>query len=163
MRLILLFCFVVYSNLTMAQNKAMTFNDAKLQGNAPEKLDKLYKGAIHTETIPGVFKTEAEQEQLIVAYNKLLQDFAGYLKENNFKWERPTRCFNRIYINKNGAIDYFIYNFSVNKDNPEENISEAKAAEFNRLLNLFVKDYRFSVTANEHFAQCSPVTYRDRE
>lgn len=163
MRFFYTFLIVVFSTHLSAQDKAMTFNEAKTMGNPVEKLDKVYKGALHTETIPGVFKTEAEQEQLIAAYTKLLQDFATYLKENKFKWERPTRCFNRIYINKNGAIDYFIYNFSVNKDKPEENISEAKAAEFKRLLNAFVKDYRFSVTANEQFAQCSPVTYRDSE
>lgn len=163
MRLVLLFCCVVFSNLLVAQNKAMTFNAAKAQGNAPEQLDKVYKGAIHTETIPGVFKTESEQEQLIVAYTQLLQDLASFLKKNNFTWERPTRCFNRIYINKNGTIDYFLYNFYTNKEKPEENLLEVKSAEFDRLLNLFVKDYRFSVTANENFAQCSPVTYRDRE
>lgn len=161
MRLFILFCFVAFSNFMVAQNKAMTFNDAKLQGNAPEKLDTLYKGAIHTETIPGVFKTEAEQEQLIAAYTLLLQDLGAFLKKNNFIWEHPTRCFNRIYINKNGAIDYFLYNFYVNKEKPETNLSEAKIAEFDRLLNAFVKDYRFSLTANENFAQCSPVTYRN--
>lgn len=161
MRLIILFCFMTFSNFMVAQHKAMTFNEAKLQGNAPEKLDTLYKGAIHTETIPGVFKTEAEQEQLISAYTKLLQDLAIFLKKNNFAWEGTKRCFNRIYINKNGTIDYFLYNFYVNKEKPETNLSESKAAEFDRLLNIFVKDYRFSVTANENFAQCSPVTYRD--
>ena len=152
--------FAFFANGLLAQSKVMTFEQAKLQGNPYEKLDTLYKSAVHSDVNLAVFKSEAEQEKLSAAYGKLLQDLGTFLRTHNFAWEKPQRCFNRIYINKNGTVDYFLYQFSANKEKPEESISEAKRAEFERLLNLFVKEYRFSATANENFAQCSPVIYK---
>ena len=40
-------------------------------------------------------------------------------------------------------------------DKPAENIEK----EFQRLLNVFISDYKFSLTAKTNFAQCSPTTY----
>lgn len=144
-----------------SQSKAMTFDQAKIQGFPPENLDKLYKSAVHSDANLAVFKSEEEQEKLMMAYGKLLQDLGTFLRTNNYVWEKPARCFNRIYLNKNGTVDYFLYNFLPGTEKPEEVLSEAKRKEFERLLNLFVEEYRFSATANENFAQCSPVVYKN--
>lgn len=141
---------------TFGQRLGMTFQAAEKQGISIEHLDSLYTSAVNTDTSIAVFKTEKEQEALYQAYVKLLQDFGKFLSKNNYKWEKPTKCFNRIYFNSNGTIDYFLFNFlGKTEDKPTENVEK----EFTRLLNVFISDYKFSLTANKKFAQCSPTTY----
>lgn len=41
--------------------------------------------------------------------------------------------------------------------------SEEVQAEFQRLLNLFIQDYQFSLKADVRFAQCSPVLYQAKK
>ena len=84
-------------------------------------------------------------------------------RDYQFKWEQPTRSFNRIYFNADGTIDYFLYNFQTTNVKTEDQLSQEKQNEFNRLLNLFIKDYKISVTAKTKFAQCSPTKYMPRE
>ena len=141
---------------SFGQHLGLTFQNAEKQGISIKHLDSLYVSALHTDTSLAVFKTETEQEAMQQAYIKLLQDFGKFLSDNNFKWERPTRCFNRIYFNTDGTIDYFLFNFlGKPEDKPVENIEKA----FQRLLNVFISNYKFSLTAKTKFAQCSPTTY----
>src|SRR5437899_754064 len=107
-----------------------TFDNAKKQGISIEKLDKEHPGGIDLlqkpKTIsPGIAPEEAYGN----AYNKMLQDLGTYLKKNGFKWEKPTKGFNRIYFNQNGSIAYFLYNFKT------EQISTEKEKQYNTLLN----------------------------
>ena len=141
---------------TFGQHLALTINDAAKQGMSIKHLDSIYKSAVHADTSQAVFKSESEQQAMAEAYMNLLQNLGKYLTKNNFKWEKPTRGFNRIYFNTDGTIDYFLYNFS-------SEISQEKQTEFNRLLNLFIKDYKISLTAKTKFAQCSPTTYIPKE
>ena len=145
---------------TFGQHLGLTFQNAEKQGISIKHLDSLYKSAVHADTSLAVFKTEKEQDALQQAYVKLLQDFGKFLLENNFKWEKPTRCFNRIYFNSDGTIDYFLFNFlGKTEDKPAEIIEK----EFQRLLNVFISDYKFSLTAKTKFAQCSPTTYMPKK
>jgi hypothetical protein len=135
--------------------KVMTFQEAEKQGKSYQHLDSLYKSAIHSDTSQAVFKSPAEQQILQKAYVGFLKELGGFLKANNFKWEKLTRCFNRIYINSDGTVDYFLYKFS------KDQITEEKEREFERLLTIFLKDHKFSASAKVKFAQCSPVKYND--
>jgi hypothetical protein len=145
---------------TFGQNLGLTFQDAEKQGISIKHLDSLYASAVHSDSTLAVFKTETEQEAMQQAYIKLLQDFGKFLFDKNFNWEKPTRCFNRIYFNSNGTIDYFLFNFiGKTEDKPSENIEK----EFQKLLNVFISDYKFSLTAKTKFAQCSPTTYMPKK
>jgi len=155
-KLILCLSFFTISVINaFGQDKALTFQEAEKRGISIQHLDSIYKSAIHDDVKLAVFKSAAEQEKLKAAYNRLLQDLGSFLKANNFRWENQTRCFNRIYLNADGNIDYFLINF------PKDQITTEKEKEFSRLLNLFIRDYKFALTANEKFAQCSPVKYSD--
>lgn len=141
---------------TFGQHLGLTFQNAEKQGISIKHLDSIYASAVNSDTSLAVFKTEKEEEILQQAYIKLLQDFGKFLYKNNFKWAKPTRCFNRIYFSADGTIDYFLFNFlGKPKDKPADNIEK----EFHRLLNVFISDYKFSLTAKTKFAQCSPTTY----
>lgn len=151
---------VLSSNNMYSQAKVFSIEEAQKTGISIEKLDLEYKSAVHVNNIKAVFKTEEEQQKLQESYAKLLQDFGSFLNKNNFKWKTKTKCFQRIYFSPEGKIDYFIYNFKLKNVLPENLLSEEKQNEFERLLELFVKDYTFSSTAKEKFAQCSPTSYQ---
>ena len=142
---VLSFCFLSYGQ------KAMTFSEANEQNIKISSLDSQYQSGIHADTSLAVFKTNTDE--YIAGYQDLLQDLGQYLKENNFLWDKPTNGFNRIYFDKNGKIDYFLYNFRPNQLTTEQ---EKRFAE---LLGKFILNYEFPLTANTKFSQCSPVTY----
>ena len=157
---------VILSNIGFAcigQHRAFAFQDAASQNISVQHLDSVYKMAVNVaDTTQGVFQTEAEQEQLYNAYVTLLKDFNKFLKANDFRWEKPTRCFNRIYFKKDGTIDYFLYNFNIG-NKPVDLISMERQTEFHRLLNLYIQDAKIAMTANVNFVQCSPATYMSKE
>jgi hypothetical protein len=111
------------------------------------------KALVHANTNLAVFKTPQEQQSLQKAYIQFMQGLGTYLKAHNFKWDKQVRCFNRIYFTKNGKVDYFLYNFKPG------DITAEKEKEFARLLDGFIQDHQFALTANEPFAQCSPIKY----
>ena len=111
--------------------------------------------AVHVDTSLCVFKNRVNE--VGESYRELLLGFGKYLKSHNFKWEKPTKGFNRIYFNKDGGIDYFIYSFQ-----PDQLTAEQEM-QFDQLLNEFIIDYRFPLTAEVGFHQCSPVTYKPSE
>ncbi len=150
----LIVLFLLASIGTYGQ-KAMPFQEAEKQGKSYQTLDSLYKSAVHSDTTLAVFKTPVEQQILQKTYGDFLRELGAFLKTNNFKWEKLTKCFNRIYINSDGTVDYFLYKFS------KDQITDEKEQEFDRLLNLFLKDHKFPAIAKEKFAQCSPVKYSD--
>lgn len=147
-------CFMALFFSSYGQT-AMTFREAESKGKPFQFLDSLYKSAVHSNVDLAVFKSSDEQLEVQKSYTALIRDLAVFLKTNDFVWEKPTRCFNRIYFNPEGRIDYFLFNFAAGQITPE------KEKEFGRLLNLFVVDYEFSLKANENFAQCSPIRYID--
>lgn len=149
MKLLPLFLLILSAPFTNAQ-EAFPFNDAALHNTRISLLDSTYKSAIHSDPTLAVFQN---QEEVVTAYQSLLQDFGSFLAENNFRWEQNTTSFNRIYFDADGSIDYFLYQFRGTQ------LSEEKQARFNDLLNQFIQTYRFPLTANLKFAQCSPVTY----
>lgn len=146
------------SLFALAQSRGMTFQKAEELGIRISHLDSIYKSAVNIDTTKAVFKTEKDQELMHKAYVEMLQNFGKYLHDNNFNWDKPTRCYNRIYFNNDGTIDYFLFNFIGNTK--EENPSETQIVEFQRLLNNFIKDYKLSINADTKFAQCSPTTYK---
>ncbi|RZJ71534.1 hypothetical protein [Flavobacterium sp.] len=148
--LLILSCF-----LSEAQTQVLKFSEAKTLGVPSETLDKTYKSAVHSDPKLAVFKSESEQQQLQQAYVKFFEDFGKFLSQNNFSWETKTRCFNRIYMEKDGTVDYFLFDFGKNP------LSEYKENRFRELLSEFLKNHKFPISASEKFAQCSPIVYSD--
>lgn len=142
--------------ISYGQHIAIPFQDAEKHGISIKHLDSIYKNAVNTDTSLAIFKTDTEQEKLQQSYTKLLKDLGNFLSKNNFKWEKKTPCFNKVYFNYDGAIDYFLYVFT---GKAEDKPSDARQKEFQRLLNLFINDYKFSLKANTKFTQCGGGMY----
>jgi hypothetical protein len=145
------FLAMVLSISFLRGQTAMSFDVAKVRAIRVSHLDSVYKSGIHADSTQAVFKNN--QDEYIAAYQKLLQDLGKYLKENNFMWTQPVKGFNRIYFDKDGRIDYFLYSFRPGQ------LSVEQEKGFDTLLNGFIKNYRFPLSAGVNFAQCSPVTY----
>jgi hypothetical protein len=139
-----------WTTQTIGQQSGMTFKDAS---GIFQDLEERYKSAVHVDTSQAVFPGKGQE--VFNAYFKMFKDFAGFLKENKFTWGKPTRCINKIFFSADGTVDYFLFNFN----NGE--INEDKEIEFKRLLNEFLKDFKFSLSADEKFSQCGPVIYQD--
>lgn len=144
------------SNFPMAQTQALTFQAAEAKGIKISELDNEYKSALHSDASLAVFTSDEDQVKMMDSYKKLLMELGIFLKKNNFDWEMPTKCFNRIYFNPDGKIDYFLFNFLGAGGEKPNQLQEAR---FQTLLNEFIQDYQFSLQPGIKFAQCSPVTY----
>jgi hypothetical protein len=99
------------------------------------------------------FIDKDNSEEFVNAYYQLLLDFGKFLSANDFHWKQTTRCWNRIYFNKDGKVDYFLYQFN-------SELSDEMKTRFDILLNEFIKDYQLPITAEVPFSQCSPVNYQ---
>lgn len=132
---------------------AISLEEAQAQGINVTVLDSLYASGIHSDSSKAVFGDQ--QQEYIKAYYAMLHDLNAYLNQNDFRWGGQTRCFNRIYFDETGEIDYFLFNFE------EGELDADRQEEFAQLLSEFIVEYKFSLSKNVKFAQCSPVNYRD--
>lgn len=146
------FFLFICSSTVLAQSKILFFRDVEKAGISIPHLDSTYKSAVHSNKDLAVFKTPEEEQNLQKAYYSFIKSMGTFLSKNNFVWDAPVRSYNRAYMNPDGTIEYFIFQFG-NQLSPE------KEKEFLRLVNLYSKDNKFPITASVRFAQCSPVTY----
>lgn len=119
-----------------------------------QHLDSIYLSAVHTDTSLAVFKTADEQQKLITAYTEFLKEFGAFLKDHQFTWGGKTKCWNRIYFDNTGSVDYYIYDFKTP-------IEKEKEIRFRQLFAQYIETHPINIKANRKFAQCSPVTYID--
>ncbi len=132
-----------------------TITKAGSEGITLRHLDSLYKSAVHIDSTLAVFKPGREQDSFVAAYTNFLRELGRYLRDNNFTWEQPTKCWNRIYFKGDGRVDYYLFEFKTP-------ISDDKLAKFKQLFRSFAATHKIGMTAGERFAQCSPVTYMDK-
>jgi hypothetical protein len=118
-------------------------------------LDGVYTSAVHTDTTKAVFKNKLQADEFTKAYQIFLKGIGKYLKENGFKWGAPTRCWNKIYFNKSGTVDYFLFDFKTP-------ISDEKMEQFKKMLTAYLQDHKINIVAPVKFAQCGPVMFMDK-
>jgi hypothetical protein len=116
------------------------------------ELDSIYMSGFHVDTSLAVFK--ANPDEYYQAWIKFNQDLGKFLSANDFYWEETTKGFNRIYFNKKGGIDYWLFNIN------EGQISKEKEEQFELLLNKFAAEHKISLSADVGFAQCGGAQYQ---
>jgi len=152
-RLLFFTVFLIACSNIKAQ-QAMTFQAGKEAGIEMKDLDANYTSPLDSDSASAAI-FGVGQEQYIKLYQEYLGELGQYLSDQGFKWERPRWCFNKIYFNEEGRVDFFLYNFR-----PGE-ITDEMVVEFQKHLENFVKDSEFPTKPNSAFSQCSPVTYVD--
>lgn len=153
MKVVFTLVFAALLSFTSYAQLGISLAGAEDRGISIPRLDSTYQSGIHSDPDLAVFGDQ--QNEYIQAYYALIRDLTSYLNTNDFRWGGQTRCFNRIYFNPDGTIEYFIYEFE------EGEISDERKEQFEQLLNEFIVDTKFPLSKNVRFAQCSPVNYRD--
>ncbi|OZV68175.1 hypothetical protein [Winogradskyella aurantia] len=100
--------------------------------------------------------SEAERKSVINSWSNFHKNVTRFLKEEKFDWEvadSTISIYNRIYFDKNGNINYYVFNIN----NPS--ITEEKKAEFENVLLKFSKDVQLDLQRNQAFSQCGKTTY----
>ncbi len=133
-----------------AQKRAMSFDDY-----GPERLllDSLYQNAMNADSTLAVFGDR--QDVFMVAWPEFLGELGHYLKDHDFEWGAPTRCFARVYFSATGQVDVFLYSFR------DGTLDAEKEGRFGELLNGFLAAHVFPLKAVVPFAQCGPVVFQD--
>lgn len=146
-----------------AQPVACPMGSMKQHHLSLEVLDSVYASAISMGDTPGVFQTESEQEPLLIAWPQLFEDLQSFLAANDFQWARDIKCFNRVYFDSSGAIDYFLYDCELVSADESKLFLGEEEREYERLLNLFVLKYKINVKSTRKFVQCGPVIYEAKK
>jgi len=155
-RLTIVILLLTISSFSFGQ-ECKTFQDYEVNGQKIADLDSPYPSALSADTTIAVF--HSREDEFYEAWVSLLNDLAQHLANNDFTWGKPTWCFNKIYFNKDGKIDKYLFNFR------KLEVEEDKQAIFAKLLTEFAKDYKLKIdkVANSNFSQCGPVIYKDKE
>ena len=130
--------------------KAMTVKEAREKGYSVSALDKKYEDALNSGSDTALFNDESKK--FMKSWQGMLQDLGSYLQDHDFVWQKQSRCFNKVYFDKDGKIDYYLYNFT-------PKLGEKQAKKFRKLLEGFIKDYQLSVQADKKFTQCGSSRY----
>jgi len=153
----LFYFFVIITILSCIENpKGLTIQEAEKMGIFFDSLNVVYKSAVSVDTSNAVFKTEPDIEKAHIAYQNLLEEFSKFLTKKNFKWPFATSCFQKIYFSEDGKIDYFLFNFL---GEPPYKVTADQEMKFKSLLNIFIKVYKYPITANMKYSQCGTVVY----
>ncbi len=134
-----------------AAQKVMNFTEAQAQGYSFAELDKKYKSGMSSDLEQAVFGER--QEDYLSAYYSFNEALMQHLKSNGLVWESPVRCFVRVYLNSEGKVDLFFYNFR------EGEVPAEDEARFAELVKTYIAHQAFGITANVPFSQCSPVVF----
>lgn len=135
----------IFSHQVFSQKSITTFEDlAKNKNISIESLNRLYKSMDNIDSLTSVFK--GQENEFLNGSMSLIQELGDHLKKNNFKLFKPFESHIKFCINKNGKIDYFLYDFKENK------ISSNTENEFKRLIELFIKEYTFPLKPNSNFS-----------
>jgi len=145
---------MVLCQFLQAQTKVISFAEGIANGVSMADLDIRYKSALHTDTSLAVFKTPEEQAKFIKAYQAFVKEIGSYLSGKGFEWKNPVRIFNRFYVDSQGNVEYYVYNFLSSQ------IDEPTVQTFEILMEVFFEDHKFGITAQTPFAQCSPVVFQ---
>ena len=125
-----------------------------------DSLIKLYPQAINNNNKLSILKSTKEQQAFQMSYNSMFREFATFLRTHDFKWEKNTSCFHRIYCRNNGIIDFFTFSF-LKKANESSAINDEKYNQYAYLLNEFLKNYKLNIKTKSRFSYSSPYIYQE--
>jgi len=156
MKKIFFLAAVLFISVTIyGQGKIFSVEELVWHGLTMDHLDSIYKNGLPvSDPNHQVFSQNYYDNVVEKARIALLQKMGDYFKKNGLKWQSSVNCWNRMYFNLNGSIDYFVYHFIGKVDEKKEN-------EFKKLLNIFFKENKLTVGAPEKFSLCGKVTWTD--
>src|ERR1051326_3027290 len=145
--------FMLVSSAMLSQN-CMTFQDMEKNGVRMTQLDSLYPNAMKTTTFEGVFPEGKKLKKFDKAWGGFYEELMNYFSKSGLKWEKPTYCFNKIYFDADGNVQYWFFNFM-----KEDNIPADVQAKYLQGIKDFSKTHQIKIKAGTKFSQCASVTF----
>ena len=152
-KLVLIFV-VSFLVCSLYGQKAMSFEEAAKQGITTKSLDSIYISAINVINDESGNYIYENEEEVMEAWYKMFEDISIFLWKTEEMKEVEIRIFQRVYFNKDGKIDYYLYKIQNHNE-----ITEEQALQVANSLNEFVKEYQFSFSAIKDFVQCGVAKF----
>lgn len=137
---------VIKEPKVVSGNNVIAYNELKKMN-----LDSAYTNLLDPRNV-----TESEYKIVTASWSEFHKKASQFIKEENFKWEVPDSTItilNRIYFDKNGTIDYYIFKIR------NSSVSAEKRDEYEKVLQKFSKEVKLDLKRDEKYAQCGKIKY----
>ncbi|MFT7251234.1 MAG: hypothetical protein ACI9FW_000961 [Flavobacterium sp.] len=114
-------------------------------------LDSTYTALLDRKNV-----SKSEYKIVVESWYEFHKKVAQFIKEENFKWEVPDSTItilNRIYFDKSGTIDYYLFRIR------KLSVSAEKRTEYQKVLQKFSKEVTLDLKRTEKYAQCGKIKY----
>lgn len=128
-------------------------NELKYSKIKKLELDKHYHNLLSPNN-----RAKKEYTEVAKTWGDFHRQIGKIVKENNFTWnvkDSSITVLNRIYFTKNGEVDYYTFRV-LNK-----NVSNAKKAEYEKLLAGNISKVKINLKRDKQYAQCGKVRYQN--
>ena len=146
---------VVLFSCSKENNELIVVNS---QGEKYSEIEKLQLDEKYNNLLNPQFSTEEEYKEVRKSWFSFHTQIAEIVKENNFKWEvqdSAIMVLNKIYFNKNGEVDYYVFRV-LNESVPNE-----KKELYEKILTDNVSKIEINLKRNKQFSQCGKVKYQN--
>jgi hypothetical protein len=163
--------FMLIFSIIIGINSCKEKNENKTQSNQVEKEPKIVNGineiaynkikkmnldSTYTDLLDRRNVSESEYKIVVESWYEFHKKVSQFIKKENFKWEVPDSTItilNRIYFDKSGTIDYYLFRIR------NASVSAEKQTEYQKVLQKFSEEVTLNLKRVEKYAQCGKIKY----
>jgi hypothetical protein len=163
--------FMLFFSIIIGINSCKEKNENKTQSNEVQKEPKIVNGineiayneikkmnldSTYTDLLDRRNVSESEYKIVVESWYEFHKKVSQFIKKENFKWEVPDSTItilNRIYFDKSGTIDYYLFRIR------NASVSAEKQTEYQKVLQKFSEEVTLDLKRVEKYAQCGKIKY----
>jgi hypothetical protein len=163
--------FMLFFSIIIGINSCKEKNENKTQSNEVQKEPKIVNGineiayneikkmnldSTYTDLLDRRNVSESEYKIVVESWYEFHKKVSQFIKKENFKWEVPDSTItilNRIYFDKSGTIDYYLFRIR------NASVSAEKQTEYQKVLQKFSEEVTLNLKRVEKYAQCGKIKY----
>lgn len=162
---------MLFFSIIIGINSCKEKNENKTQSNEVQKEPKIVNGineiayneikkmnldSTYTDLLDRKNVSESEYKIVVESWYEFHKKVSQFIKKENFKWEVPDSTItilNRIYFDKSGTIDYYLFRIR------NASVSAEKQTEYQKVLQKFSEEVTLNLKRVEKYAQCGKIKY----
>jgi hypothetical protein len=162
---------MLFFSIIIGINSCKEKNENKTQSNEVQKEPKIVNGineiayneikkmnldSTYTDLLDRRNVSESEYKIVVESWYEFHKKVSQFIKKENFKWEVPDSTItilNRIYFDKSGTIDYYLFRIR------NASVSAEKQTEYQKVLQKFSEEVTLNLKRVEKYAQCGKIKY----
>jgi hypothetical protein len=162
---------MLFFSIIIGINSCKEKNENKTQSNEVQKEPKIVNGineiayneikkmnldSTYTDLLDRRNVSESEYKIVVESWYEFHKKVSQFIKKENFKWEVPDSTItilNRIYFDKSGTIDYYLFRIR------NASVSAEKQTEYQKVLQKFSEEVTLDLKRVEKYAQCGKIKY----